>query len=217
LKLEFNIDEESVPWPVGMSFVGQYAGTNFYCFDIMSRIFKDYPDVKSIVELGTFYGTMTMYLGLWGLRLGIPVHTFDIEPNNSAPVHHVLETLGVQMHWVDVFTEEGIREVLDAIGPEPGYMFCDGGDKQREFETFAPVVPTGQVMSVHDWGTEVKSLDGGILRLNYHPEDWTRRDSMLATVIKLGDGAKALENATDAELADIRRKWIEVLGEKTRA
>ena len=210
--MELDIDEAGVPWPVGMSFVGQYAGTNFYCFDIMSRVFKDYPDIKSIVELGTFCGTMTMYLGLWGLRLGIPVHTFDIEPNNSAPVHGVFEALGIQTHWIDVFTKEGMQEVIDCL-PEPGYLFCDGGDKQREFDTFAPIVPTGTVISCHDWGTECKVMDGSILRLNYNPRDWTQHDSMLATVIKLGDADKALEQTTDAELADIRRRWIQVVGE----
>ena len=214
--MSFEVDEEAVPWPVGMSFVGQYAGTNFYCFDIMSRILKDYPEIKSIVELGTFCGTMTMYLGLWGLRLGIPVHTFDVEPDNSMPVHHVFRALGIHTHWVDVFSAEGMREVLDCL-KEPGYLFCDGGDKQREYETFAPVVPAGTVISVHDWGTEVHELHGGIARIHYHPEDWTSHDSMLATVVKLGNADNIIENATDAELADIRRRWIEVIGEKTRA
>jgi len=34
-------------------------------------------------------------------------------------------------------------------------IFCDNGDKPKEFNTFVPYMKKGDVIAVHDWGTEI--------------------------------------------------------------
>jgi hypothetical protein len=39
------------------------------------------------------------------------------------------------------------------------YLFCDGGNKAREFRTFAPMLGAGSIISTHDWPGEIKPED----------------------------------------------------------
>ena len=215
MELKFNVAESDIPLPVGMLFAGQRAATNFACFDLVSRALLDNPNVSAIVEFGTYAGTMTMYLGLWGLRLGVPVHTFDIEPGVSKDVHRVLDGLGVQCHWQDVFSKDSMRLVCDIL-KKPGYLFIDGGDKQRELNTYAPILPTGTLFSVHDWGTEIHSLTCDVMWEYTEQYRWMHYNAQLATVRKIGIGSEHYRQTTDEDIAKIQAKWIEVIGEETR-
>jgi hypothetical protein len=212
ISIESSISWRMIPWPVGLSFVGQYAATNFYCFHVISKVLMEYPNLGSIIELGTFAGVMTMYLGLWGAKLGIPVHTFDFEPNLSKDVWPVFEKLGIQTHWIDIYSERGIREVLDAVGKEPTYLVCDGGDKPREIGLFPRMLPTGSVVSVHDWGDEIKELDTDTLQLYINSEDWVIHDAKLATFVILGDAEEAKTHLSDEERLEMGNKWAKLAG-----
>lgn len=187
MKVQLDIDDIELPWECWLSFVGQGAAHNFFIHDLISRNMARYPGVHSIVELGTYRGALTMYLGLWGLRLGIPVHTFDYEPALSAPVHHVFEKLGVITHWCDMYTEEGIAEVMKAVGDKPTYLICDGGDKPKEFDLFGQLIPVGSMMSAHDWGTEIKEIYAkNVLFEHLNTEEWAQHDAKWITVVKIG-------------------------------
>lgn len=87
---------------------------------------------------------------------------------------------------VDVFSDKTKQTVETLAYHRPAYLVCDGGDKEREFREYAPLLPTGSVISVHDWGTEVNQLTGIPMRA-FQQEEWTKHDCRLATVIKLGD------------------------------
>ena len=54
----------------------------------------------------------------------------------------------------DIF--ENADEIIVLI-QKPGItvLFCDGGNKVREFKTFAPHLKKGDIIAVHDWMTEI--------------------------------------------------------------
>lgn len=187
MKIELDLDDKKLSWESWLSFVGQAAAHNFFVHELISRNLGRYPGIASIVELGTYRGALTMYLGLWGLRLGIPVHTFDYEPNLSSPVHHVFEKLGVQAHWIDMYTKEGADEVMRAVGDKPTYLLCDGGDKPKEFDLFSRLVPVGSIISAHDWGTEITEIKSeGVLFEHLHVDEWMIHEARFMTVVKIG-------------------------------
>lgn len=137
-------------------FVGQVCQHSFYTYHVISRILKTHGDrVKSIVEMGTGRGGLTMYLSLWAKRLGgIPIHSFDI--NAYAAVDDGLaptfERMGIMYHKMDMFSDECIQIVKKIMGDQPTYLICDGENKPREFQTFVPMTPPGSIISTHDWG-----------------------------------------------------------------
>ena len=53
------------------------------------------------------------------------------------------------------------EEVRDLISqaPRPFVLFCDDGNKPLEVATFAPALRTGDVLAVHDLGTEIFEHD----------------------------------------------------------
>ena len=189
-RFEIDIPEERIPWTYGLRFCGQVMQHSPYVFHHISNILLKYP-VHSIVELGTGHGGMAMYLGLWGARLDIPVATFDIAPELSEGAWDVLDALDVHRLAVDVLSAGAVEIIEGIIDGKPTYLVCDGGDKPAEFAYYAPILPVGSVISIHDWGTEVTELKGPMehdVQLEFvDRENWEAHDLRLATVQKIGD------------------------------
>ncbi len=184
MKLQFETHEWDIPWEYHLRFAGRRAGHNPFIYHIISVNLLEF-EVSSIIEVGTADGALTMYLGLWGARLGVPVLTFDISPTLSDPVRPVFEKLGVEFVGDDVFRHKDlIREFTKG---EPTYLICDGGDKPREYKEIGGIVPVASVISVHDWGHEINELTGMPV-FEVHPEMWGAHDVRFATVQKIGEG-----------------------------
>jgi hypothetical protein len=147
-------------------FAGQRAQHSFMLHHHISRILLKNPGVEGIVEIGTAMGALSIYLGLWGARLSVPVDTFDHTEFAFQKEHNVddltaepvFRRLGVRLHKANVFTE-GRAEVESLIKGKAVYLFCDGGNKAREFQAFAPLLAPGSIISTHDWPGEIKSDD----------------------------------------------------------
>ena len=150
-----------------MYFAGQKAQHAFQVYHYISVLLNKNRQVRSIVELGTSMGAMSIYLGLWGARLGIPVHTFDhtdfvfrAEHNIDTGAKPIFDKLGINMYsQLDLFNEEGRALVLDCIGGEPTYLYCDNGNKPQEFYDYVKYLVPGSVVSAHDWPGEIGPED----------------------------------------------------------
>lgn len=186
---QFTVDipEEQIPWTYWGSFVGQEAGHNPYTYELISRILLKYK-VHSIIEIGAQQGALTMYLGLWGLRLGVPVHTFEIHSALYEPVKHVLDTLKVGCSG-DCFSGEALDTIKKVMDGKPTYLICDGGDKPKEFKVFAPMLPMGSLISVHDWGIEITEEDISVHKdigwKTIDQGEWRKHNVNLATLMRL--------------------------------
>lgn len=150
-----------IPDTLGLSFAGQTAQHGPYLYHIVSRLMER-PHEKpfgGIIELGTGFGALTTYLGLWGARLGIPVFSFDTDPRSLVSgAGPLFQRLGVIYRKDDVFANsDKIRSLMNFLGRV--YLVCDNGNKPLEFQTFVPFVEPGSIVSAHDWGIEIKEAD----------------------------------------------------------
>lgn len=171
----------SVPWHT--SFIGQGMQHNFWLYAIVDRVMREARDLRSIVELGTGAGALSVVFGLWGVERGIPVHTVDkVNRHNGRLLAH----LGVCFHEREIFTPEIGGLIDDCAAHGPLWLFCDGGNKKLELQTYAPKLPSGSIISAHDLGVEFRHdrdaaplCEAGILE-PFHPEWWMEGNIQLA-------------------------------------
>jgi cephalosporin hydroxylase len=119
-----------------------------------------------IIEIGTFHGGFSTYLLLVVLSHGKEFYTFDIcnwrDYDHSPRIKNILD-LDSHFYQKDVF--ENVEFVSNFIKKRGiTILFCDGGNKEKEFNTFVPIIKKGDIIAVHDWKTEVLpehlNLDG---------------------------------------------------------
>ncbi len=55
----------------------------------------------------------------------------------------------------DIFSSDTFDHIQENINQFKTFIFCDGGDKAREFNMYAPLIKPGDRIAVHDWGDEI--------------------------------------------------------------
>lgn len=102
------------------------------------------PPLQSIVELGTFKGGFSLYLAAQAAGRGLTFRTYDV----AAPDRPIAGFV-----QLDIFAKaEAVGEHLSRH--QPLILFCDGGNKPREFRTFGPYLDEHSIVAVHDWDEE---------------------------------------------------------------
>jgi predicted O-methyltransferase YrrM len=135
--------------------------------------------MRAIVEIGTGNGALSLIFGLWGILLGIPVITVDIEDPFDDTLR-LFAHLGIHFNRADCFSDT-VTKAVEAF-PHPQYLLCDGGDKPRELAVFSRLLKPGSLISAHDWGMEIFSEDVEGLPLEPFMEElWTLNGVQLAT------------------------------------
>lgn len=120
---------------------------------IISEILTENEQIKGIVEIGTMFGGLSCYLGAECIERGYkPLLTFD---NKVWYKPKLFEKLKVNFVIDDCFSEKSLQLIKEYVKDTPVLFICDGGFKTKEFNTFAPLLPAGSVVAVHDWGIEV--------------------------------------------------------------
>ena len=114
-----------------------------------------------IVELGTLRGGMTLIFGIHALKMGGTVETFDVRDEPMDVVWNCLvAALPITYHKMDVFGGEAHILIEGYIGaPGRVLLYCDNGDKIREFNTYASYLKSGDVVMTHDRPKEIKVSD----------------------------------------------------------
>jgi hypothetical protein len=106
--------------------------------------------VDAIFEIGTWQGGFSWWLYAQSLARDIYFQTYDaIVPERSIPT----------FYKVDVFAaSKMLGKRFRAF--EPCVVFCDGGNKPRELNTFAAELrDPASLLLVHDWGDEIGPAD----------------------------------------------------------
>jgi len=101
-------------------------------------------DPATIIEIGTYNGGLTTLLT--DIKPDVTIHTFDISP--------IPENLPKTAfpHQKDVFQYKS--EIIKLIRRHgKTILFCDGGDKVREFNEFAPYLKEDDCILGHDFAT----------------------------------------------------------------
>lgn len=106
-----------------------------------------------LVELGTYQGGLSVFLGLHAYANGIDVTTFDIrpEPGNEGWLKWK-PLLPITFHRLDVFSKEALSIVAKIAKSGRMFIMLDGGDKPQDFETYAPLLRGNDVALIHDKG-----------------------------------------------------------------
>lgn len=106
-----------------------------------------------IIEIGSYKWGMSLLFYLFCIQRKAEFYTFDIAKFTPP---RVVRTIGLTKHFkmIDVFT---IEEQIGALIQKEGIsiVYCDGGDKARELQTFSLYLKKGDYIAVHDWKTEV--------------------------------------------------------------
>jgi hypothetical protein len=130
------------------SFGGVTCAQFWIDFILWENVLNDNPQVEAIVEIGTWEGGFSWFLWAQAQAREIDFITFDAVKPKDPPLHFV---------QLDVWANP--KRVEAVIRARPVALFCDGGNKPRELQTFAPICDPDSVILVHDWGTETHPAD----------------------------------------------------------
>lgn len=126
------------------------------------EIFLSFTNFERLIEFGTFTGNFSLFLYLFCLVKGAEFHTFDRTSNwlhsgNLDLKSHRLN-FGTHFRAIDIFRH--VRMLGDLIA-KPGrtIVFCDNGNKVKEFKTFVRYLKIGDIIAVHDWNQEIRPRD----------------------------------------------------------
>ncbi len=120
---------------------------------IISEILDENLQLKGIIEIGTYLGGLSCYLASECIERGYkPLLTFD---NKVWYIPKLFKKLDVNFIVDDCFSDKSIEAINVYTKDTPVLMICDGGFKTKEFNTFAPLLPEGSIIAVHDWDKEV--------------------------------------------------------------
>lgn len=115
----------------------------------------------AIVEIGTYFGGLSLALALHAAQHEAAFATFDITPRvPHTPLTDQFVAPGCI--FVDVFTTDGqtlVRNALAKAGERPALLVCDGGNKPKEVQLYAPTLKAGDWLAVHDFGSEISEAD----------------------------------------------------------
>jgi hypothetical protein len=125
---------------------------NDYVVPFLSELVKVAPP-RRIVEIGTGSGGLTV---LCFVVTGANVLTFDMKQLDEVPARWVyMNEASTRIGWgvEDVFEKPNVIEfsIHNPFRDEPAWLLCDGGDKNREVETFAPFLKPGDIIAAHDY------------------------------------------------------------------
>lgn len=144
--------------------------------------FEEHPDLKTVIELGSGGHGLSIIFALHAVTRGFELIMFDRKRYDSLdwPLPRLLR-LEECSHVVDLFSVHGrerVLRLLDTAGLHPILLFCDNGDKPREFATFAPRLQTGDCIGVHDWGVEFGPEDAQVSGVRLDPWRFDLADQM---------------------------------------
>ena len=123
--------------------------------DIQRHFEKIIHSFNRIIELGTYYGALTLYLH----RIKRPdceLISFDVDTNLcKVPKEYKLDT-----RYGNYFDEPTITEIRDLI-IEPNrrvLLLCDGGYKEYEVNKFCEFLKPGDVIMCHDYAETLEEF-----------------------------------------------------------
>lgn len=116
---------------------------------LWSYVMELYPP-KQIVEIGSLNGGFTTAIGVHAWRIGCKVFSFDVCKAPNEDWKELSNFLGIEFWQKDVFQYQifvGHRIMLPGVT----FLLCDGGNKAKEFNTFAMHLKSGDIIAAHDY------------------------------------------------------------------
>lgn len=144
---------------VGTTLFGRPMSQTWEDVRLYERLLNAHPELHAIIELGTGQGGLSFYLNFQAAVRGMTFKTFDVvRPDAEVPNWQRLDVL---------------REVDEVVRhfSHPMLLVCDNGNKPLEVGLYAPKLQKGDLLTVHDWDTEIYVTDIPTTLWMVH-EDW---------------------------------------------
>jgi hypothetical protein len=142
------------------NFLNFEMGQNSLAIPTLDEFLRTIPVPDQIIEIGTGKGGFSVFLQMACMRYQSQFVTYDIDASRLM-YRHMFKVMGIDYRVQDVFECE--QEVIDLIKQNgTTILFCDGGDKVKEFNTFAPHMKSGDFIFVHDFAEDQKRFDNYI-------------------------------------------------------
>lgn len=134
-------------------------------------------EVTRFVELGVHKGGLCALLSHTTEHapnfhyLGIEIDGKIVDPTVRRLFHPLVVEQGLRELWIkDAHARSTVVAVADWIRRDggPALIYCDGGDKVKEFHLYAPIIRQGDMIAVHDFDY------GGYERAEIHWHDIER-------------------------------------------
>lgn len=151
---------------------GLHAGQSaniFKAFDLFFEKIKNSDNqIKTIIELGTCCGGFSIFLKTHRLvSQDVDFYTYDFTDWNLSGRDGALKdgTELFRIHNInfiktDIFAEDTVNQIKSLIKKEGRTLvFCDGGDKKREFNLFAEFLKKGDIILAHDYIDTVENFE----------------------------------------------------------
>lgn len=116
-----------------------------------------YVSPSLVIELGTGYGGLTAYLGVWAITASSRIISWDIK---ECPLHSksILTKLGVEARLADYNQPSEIAYIQESITQTRRcLLLCDGGNKPNDMLRFAPLLRKGDVIMAHDYAPDAEA------------------------------------------------------------
>ncbi len=157
------------------TFLGQRQQHTYWLYKVLDDVVTANPQLERFVEIGTGVGALSVILALHAVQRGSRLLTFDNRPELHEPLLPVFQALNVRDTGLDHWDCFGAVYLL--MDKRPTFFFCDGGDKSREFNFYAPYLASGSVIAAHDYGMECRpeDIEDTVTKLKLEPiqpEDW---------------------------------------------
>ena len=151
---------------INQRYMGAGMSQNYFSLPWFEAYF-DTHNFEYIVEFGSQKGCLSTYFANFaGITEKVFFETYELFPDKdwysreNEGAGHWYEQLASISPYInyfhkDVFGEEVITHIKENIADLKTFIFCDGGDKPQEFNTYAPMLKVGDCIAVHDWGQEI--------------------------------------------------------------
>lgn len=159
----------------------------------------DFHKFEYVVEFGSRDGGLSIFLAnMSAITEQFYFHTFEynkqLDWHNriKGGVGHWFEKLETQTDLIksyelDVFSEQTVNVLKPMISKYKTLLFCDNGDKPREFNMYAPLLKKGDHIVTHDWNTGIfqHQIQHTIIKENLQlDEPWASDCERLKTLIR---------------------------------
>jgi cephalosporin hydroxylase len=135
---------------------------------LWEKFLNEHVNIQSIIELGTGTGTTSCFFLMQAAGRGMEFVTIDKRhfAKHTTKIRNLSNLVNLAGHFIhaDIFepppSEKAnpVTRLFNSM-PHPLLLFCDDGNKAREFNTFVPFLRSRDYIAVHDWGHELKEID----------------------------------------------------------
>lgn len=124
----------------------QQTWSALYWFE---ELFKEVP-LRGVLEVGCGHGALSVFFGLHFPGAIVAFNDWDARGPHTKDLH---QRLGIVFQQADALHQIVADRMIVSV-PHPALVFCDNGDKPREFALYAPLLKSGDAIAVHDNGVE---------------------------------------------------------------